>query len=162
MFIIGFVYFRVTIYSEFLPTVYRARAIVLLEVFWAWGTILAVTLALLVMPGLGWRYFVFFCALPVLVFNLLCYVSAPLHEFSITSPQCSNKKYSPLHCNFTIMGGYNLLGWLLLRKIASFRLFCSSTFLAVLCKTCGTSHNLYRGIIIIVGALKFRWVPEGA
>ncbi|XP_063720368.1 synaptic vesicle 2-related protein-like isoform X2 [Symsagittifera roscoffensis] len=63
----------VTIYSEFLPTVYRARAIVLLEVFWAWGTILAVTLALLVMPGLGWRYFVFFCALPVLVFNLLCY-----------------------------------------------------------------------------------------
>jgi len=63
----------VTIYSEFLPSSYRARAIVLLEVFWCLGTIIAVGIAAVVMPTLGWRYMVFFCALPVVLFIILCH-----------------------------------------------------------------------------------------
>ncbi|XP_075261107.1 synaptic vesicle 2-related protein-like isoform X2 [Convolutriloba macropyga] len=63
----------VTIYSEFLPSKFRARAIVLLEVFWAIGTMIAVAIALVVMPTIGWRYMVFFCALPVVIFIVLCY-----------------------------------------------------------------------------------------
>ena len=45
------------------------------QVFWAIGTVMEVLLALVVMPTLGWRYLLFFSAIPVLIFILSCNVS---------------------------------------------------------------------------------------
>jgi len=45
-----------SVFAEYLPTRNRGRWLVLLESFWAVGTIAAAGLALVIMPTLGWRY----------------------------------------------------------------------------------------------------------
>ncbi len=65
----------VTYFAEFAPKASRGRSVVLLEVFYAAGGSLAAALALLVLPGLGWRVWLGLCALPSLTFLLLVPVS---------------------------------------------------------------------------------------
>lgn len=55
-----------TLVSEFAPRTSRGRFIVLLESFWAYGTILAGVVALLVLPAYGWRAAFLVGALPAL------------------------------------------------------------------------------------------------
>jgi putative MFS transporter len=45
-----------SVFAEYLPTRNRGRWLVLLESFWAVGTVVAAGLALLLMPTLGWRW----------------------------------------------------------------------------------------------------------
>ncbi|MGH3355567.1 MAG: MFS transporter [Nocardioidaceae bacterium] len=45
-----------SVFAEYLPTRNRGRWLVLLESFWAVGTVAAAGLALVIMPSLGWRY----------------------------------------------------------------------------------------------------------
>jgi putative MFS transporter len=53
-----------TLVSEFSPRALRGRMIVLLESFWAYGTIAAGLVALLVLPQFGWRGAFLVAALP--------------------------------------------------------------------------------------------------
>ncbi|MEA2662965.1 MAG: transporter, putative metabolite:H+ symporter [Chloroflexota bacterium] len=55
-----------TLVSEYAPRASRGRFIVLLESFWAYGTILAGVVALLVLPQFGWRGAFVVGALPAL------------------------------------------------------------------------------------------------
>ncbi|MHB8632004.1 MAG: MFS transporter [Candidatus Limnocylindria bacterium] len=55
-----------TLVSEFAPRASRGRFIVLLESFWAYGTILAGIVALVVLPQFGWRGAFVVGALPAL------------------------------------------------------------------------------------------------
>jgi MFS transporter, putative metabolite:H+ symporter len=45
-----------SVFAEYLPTRNRGRWLVLLESFWAVGTVVAAGLALVIMPNLGWRW----------------------------------------------------------------------------------------------------------
>jgi len=54
-------------FSEFLPAKNRGRRLVLLESFWAYGTIAAAGFAWLVVPALGWRWLFALSAFPGLV-----------------------------------------------------------------------------------------------
>lgn len=45
-----------SLFAEYLPRRHRGRWLVLLESFWAVGTVLAALLALFIMPTLGWRW----------------------------------------------------------------------------------------------------------
>jgi putative MFS transporter len=55
-----------TLVSELSPRAQRGRMIVLLESFWAWGTILAGIVAITVLPAYGWRWAFAVGALPAL------------------------------------------------------------------------------------------------
>ncbi len=55
-----------TLVSEFSPRAQRGRMIVLLESFWAYGTLAAGLVALLVLPQFGWRGAFVVAALPAL------------------------------------------------------------------------------------------------
>jgi putative MFS transporter len=55
-----------TLVSEFSPRAQRGRMIVLLESFWAYGTLLAGLVALFVLPQFGWRGAFVVAALPAL------------------------------------------------------------------------------------------------
>ena len=55
-----------TLVAEFAPRASRGRFIVLLESFWAYGTILAGIVALVVLPQFGWRGVFVVAALPAL------------------------------------------------------------------------------------------------
>jgi putative MFS transporter len=55
-----------TLVSEFAPTARRGWLVVLLESFWAWGSILAALIGYLVIPGLGWQVAFLIGALPAL------------------------------------------------------------------------------------------------
>lgn len=90
-------HFSVTLYAEFLPTKQRAKCVVLLDVsliyrafyvlfyflfmfftfqcFWALGACFEVTLALVVMPTLGWHWLLALSTGPLLAFALICPVS---------------------------------------------------------------------------------------
>ncbi|CAL1616032.1 unnamed protein product [Knipowitschia caucasica] len=63
----------VTLYSEFLPMKSRATCILLIEIFWALGTVFEVLLAILVMPSLGWRWLLGFSTIPLFIFTFLCF-----------------------------------------------------------------------------------------
>uniref|UniRef100_UPI00358F2235 synaptic vesicle 2-related protein n=2 Tax=Myxine glutinosa TaxID=7769 RepID=UPI00358F2235 len=63
----------VTLYTEFLPTKSRAKCIMLISIFWAIGSFLEVILAALVMPTLGWRWFLAFSSFPLFVFVLFSF-----------------------------------------------------------------------------------------
>ena len=52
------------IFAEYLPREKRGRYLVLLESFWALGTIVAAGLAWLLVPRLGWRWLLAVSALP--------------------------------------------------------------------------------------------------
>jgi putative MFS transporter len=58
-------------FSEYLPTQKRGRYLVLLEAFWALGTIVAAGLAWLVVPRLGWRWLLALSAVPGLIIFLI-------------------------------------------------------------------------------------------
>jgi MFS transporter, putative metabolite:H+ symporter len=66
-----------TLVSEFSPRAQRGRMIVLLESFWAYGTILAGLVALFVLPQFGWRGAFVVAALPALY---LAYLRSALPE----------------------------------------------------------------------------------
>ncbi|XP_005078990.1 synaptic vesicle 2-related protein isoform X1 [Mesocricetus auratus] len=70
---IGGVPQSVTLYAEFLPMKARAKCILLIEVFWAIGTVFEVLLAVFVMPSLGWRWLLMLSAAPLLLFAILCF-----------------------------------------------------------------------------------------
>ncbi|XP_051777280.1 synaptic vesicle 2-related protein isoform X3 [Erpetoichthys calabaricus] len=70
---IGGVPQSVTLYAEFLPMKSRAKCILLIEVFWALGTVFEVLLAILVMPRLGWTWLLLLSTLPLLLFAILCF-----------------------------------------------------------------------------------------
>ncbi|XP_067911654.1 synaptic vesicle 2-related protein [Heterodontus francisci] len=70
---IGGVPQSVTLYAEFLPMKSRAKCILLIEVFWAFGTVFEVLLAVVVMPTLGWRWLLIFSAVPLMIFAILCF-----------------------------------------------------------------------------------------
>ena len=55
-----------TLVSEFAPRAQRGRMIVLLESFWAYGTIAAGLIAVTVLPAYGWRWVFVVGALPAL------------------------------------------------------------------------------------------------
>ncbi|XP_026865121.2 synaptic vesicle 2-related protein isoform X2 [Electrophorus electricus] len=63
----------VTLYAEFLPMKSRATCILLIEIFWALGTVFEVLLAILVMPTLGWRWLLTLSTIPLFIFALLCF-----------------------------------------------------------------------------------------
>ncbi|XP_059908976.1 synaptic vesicle 2-related protein [Gadus macrocephalus] len=63
----------VTLYAEFLPMRSRATCILLIEIFWALGTVFEVLLAILVMPTLGWRWLLALSTVPLLIFACLCF-----------------------------------------------------------------------------------------
>ncbi|KAJ8286068.1 hypothetical protein GJAV_G00034200 [Gymnothorax javanicus] len=63
----------VTLYAEFLPMRSRATCILLIEIFWAVGTVFEVLLAILVMPTLGWRWLLALSTIPLFIFAILCY-----------------------------------------------------------------------------------------
>ncbi len=54
-------------FSEYLPAKDRGRRLVMLEAFWALGTLAAAGLAWLVVPRLGWRWLFALSALPGLI-----------------------------------------------------------------------------------------------
>lgn len=56
-----------SIFAEYLPAKRRGRYLVLLEAFWALGSILAAGLAWLIVPHLGWRWLLAVSALPGLI-----------------------------------------------------------------------------------------------
>ncbi|KTG43433.1 hypothetical protein cypCar_00014625 [Cyprinus carpio] len=64
---------RVTLYAEFLPMRSRATCILLIEIFWALGTVFEVLLAILVMPTLGWRWLLALSTIPLFIFAFLCF-----------------------------------------------------------------------------------------
>ncbi|XP_038674624.1 synaptic vesicle 2-related protein [Scyliorhinus canicula] len=63
----------VTLYTEFLPMKSRAKCILLIEVFWAFGTVFEVLLAVVVMPTLGWRWLLILSTVPLMIFAVLCF-----------------------------------------------------------------------------------------
>ncbi|XP_037634654.1 synaptic vesicle 2-related protein isoform X2 [Sebastes umbrosus] len=63
----------VTLYAEFLPMKSRATCILLIEIFWALGTVFEVLLAILVMPTLGWRWLLGLSTIPLFIFSILCF-----------------------------------------------------------------------------------------
>uniref|UniRef100_A0A8C4RB51 SV2 related protein n=1 Tax=Eptatretus burgeri TaxID=7764 RepID=A0A8C4RB51_EPTBU len=63
----------VTLYTEFLPTKSRAKCVVLISIFWAIGTLLEVVLAALMMPTLGWRWFLAVSSFPLFLFIFLSF-----------------------------------------------------------------------------------------
>jgi putative MFS transporter len=56
-----------SIFSEYLPRRNRGRYLVLLESFWALGTIVAAALAWLIVPRVGWRVLLAISAVPGLI-----------------------------------------------------------------------------------------------
>lgn len=60
-----------SIFAEYLPAQKRGRYLVLLEAFWALGSILAAGLAWLIVPNLGWRWLLAISALPGLIVFLI-------------------------------------------------------------------------------------------
>jgi putative MFS transporter len=56
-----------SIFAEYLPAKKRGRYLVLLESFWALGTVVAAGLAWLVVPRLGWRWLLGISAVPGLI-----------------------------------------------------------------------------------------------
>ncbi len=63
------------VFAEFLPAKDRGKRLVLLESFWAFGTLAAAGLAWLVVPRLGWRALFIVSALPgLLLFAVRTYV----------------------------------------------------------------------------------------
>ncbi|XP_065201396.1 synaptic vesicle 2-related protein isoform X1 [Planococcus citri] len=71
-FAIGCVPQSVTLYAEFLPSKQRAKCVVLLDCFWAFGACLEVLLALVIMPTLGWRWLLAASTAPLFAFACIC------------------------------------------------------------------------------------------
>ncbi|TNM91949.1 hypothetical protein fugu_018961 [Takifugu bimaculatus] len=63
--------YRLTVYSEFLPMNLRGRCLTLMGLFWAFGSMLEVLLALFIMPTLGWRWLLGLSAIPTGIFLIV-------------------------------------------------------------------------------------------
>ncbi|KAF4790558.1 synaptic vesicle 2-related protein-like protein [Turdus rufiventris] len=100
---IGGVPQSVTLYAEFLPMKSRAKCILLIEVFWALGTVFEVLLAVVVMPTLGWRWLLILSALPLLLFAGLCFV--------VSSRRQEVKAKCSLTCEYLTEEDYTDLLW---------------------------------------------------
>ncbi|CAF99251.1 unnamed protein product, partial [Tetraodon nigroviridis] len=74
-----------TLYSEFLPVSLRGRCLALLELFWAFGSMFEILLALLIMPTLGWRWLLRLSALPVGFFLIFSHWLPESPRFDILS-----------------------------------------------------------------------------
>ncbi|XP_065054938.1 synaptic vesicle 2-related protein-like isoform X2 [Rhopilema esculentum] len=61
----------VTLVTELLPSAIRGKCIILLEMFWAVGSIFAVSLALGTVNTIGWRWFLALITVPLFPFLLL-------------------------------------------------------------------------------------------
>ena len=60
-----------SIFAEYLPAHRRGRYLVLLESFWALGTVVAAGLAWLIVPRLGWRWLLGISAVPGLIIFII-------------------------------------------------------------------------------------------
>ncbi|VUZ54867.1 unnamed protein product, partial [Hymenolepis diminuta] len=77
-----------TLMSEFLPVKYRAKVLIGISIFWAIGSTLEIGLAFVVLPKLGWRWLVFFSAVPLVIFCFLI----PLLPESVHYLMTANRK----------------------------------------------------------------------
>ncbi|KAI6646404.1 Synaptic vesicle 2-related protein-like [Oopsacas minuta] len=59
---------------EFMPVWFRSPSIVLLNIFWTFGTFLLILLCYLIIPVLGWRYLVFISAFPLMILPLYYWI----------------------------------------------------------------------------------------
>lgn len=76
------------VFAEFLPATDRGKRLVLLESFWAFGTIAAAGLAWLVVPHLGWRALFIVSAIPgVLLFAVRSYVPESPRYLAVSGQQ---------------------------------------------------------------------------
>ncbi|KAM3174461.1 hypothetical protein ACTXT7_010497 [Hymenolepis weldensis] len=83
-----FVSITYTLMSEFLPVKYRAKVLIGISIFWAIGSTLEIGLAFMVLPKLGWRWLVFFSAIPLVIFCFLI----PLLPESVHYLMTANRK----------------------------------------------------------------------
>ncbi|CDS37184.1 synaptic vesicle 2 protein [Echinococcus multilocularis] len=77
-----------TLMSEFLPVKYRAKVLIGISIFWAIGSTMEIGLAFVVLPKLGWRWLVFFSAVPIVMF---CFLTPCLPE-SVHYLMTANRK----------------------------------------------------------------------
>jgi len=76
------------VFAEFLPAKDRGKRLVLLESFWAFGTLAAAGLAWLVVPHLGWRALFIVSAIPgVLLFAVRSYVPESPRYLAVSGQQ---------------------------------------------------------------------------
>ncbi|AEJ20789.1 MFS transporter [Gracilinema caldarium] len=76
------------VFAEFLPAKDRGKRLVLLESFWAFGTLAAAGLAWLVVPRLGWRALFVVSAIPgVLLFAVRSYVPESPRYLAVSGQQ---------------------------------------------------------------------------
>lgn len=61
----------ITMYSEFLPSKYRAAGVVFINVFYVLGNVCSAMIALLTMHSLGWRWFIICSCVPIYIFILI-------------------------------------------------------------------------------------------
>ena len=73
---VGGVPLAMTYFVEFLPNKLRGRWIMLMDIFFGLGGIITAWFAILFLLPYGWRWWMFACALPALLFAFLCLVFA--------------------------------------------------------------------------------------
>jgi MFS family permease len=66
-----------TLYSEYLPTYIRGRAVMTLSFYWAFGALFLALLAWAVMPTLGWRWLIGLSTIPITCFVILSPIILP-------------------------------------------------------------------------------------
>ncbi|GGJ13866.1 MFS transporter [Alicyclobacillus cellulosilyticus] len=71
-----------TYVNESSPDAVRGRRVVLLEAFWAGGSLVAAILSRIVIPSIGWRYVFLFGALPALYAIVIRYALPETPKFS--------------------------------------------------------------------------------
>ena len=71
---VGGVPLAMTYFVEFLPNKLRGRWIMLMDVFFGLGGVITALFAILFLLPYGWRWWVFACAMPSLLFTILCFV----------------------------------------------------------------------------------------
>ena len=74
--------------------------LLMLQIFWALGTVFEVLLAILVMPTLGWRWLLGLSTIPLFIFAILCYVSI------IVLTGYTASAFFPLHFTCLFLGVY--------------------------------------------------------
>ncbi|EPY87335.1 synaptic vesicle 2-related protein [Camelus ferus] len=119
---IGGVPQSVTLYAEFLPMKARAKCILLIEVFWAIGTVFEVILAVFVMPSLGWRWLLILSAVPLLLFAVLCFVGIFVYEisaFASCSPAIHYILWLPESARYDVLSGNQEKAIATLKRIAT-------------------------------------------
>jgi MFS family permease len=60
---------------EYLPSNTRAKIIIVIELFWSFGSIFEYLMAMILVPNYGWRLLTALSALPISIVALCMYVS---------------------------------------------------------------------------------------